>query len=56
MGFMCHDSWLAGEIHLSFSSFNGRIFTFVSSGISGIVLVGVFLYFLLRQMKELKAK
>lgn len=47
--------WLVKYI-LSFSSFHGRMFRFISSGISGIVLLGVFLYFLLRQLKELKCK
>lgn len=45
--------WLVKYI-LNFSSFSGRIFTFISSGISGLVLVAVFFYFLLRQMKELR--
>lgn len=47
--------WLMKYI-LSFSSLDGRLFRFVSSGISGIVLVGVFLYFLLRRLKELRGK
>lgn len=45
--------WLMKYI-LSFSSFHGRMFRFISSGISGVVLLGVFLYFLLRQLKELR--
>ena len=45
--------WLVKYI-LSFSSFHGRMFRFISSGISGVVLLGVFLYFLLRQLKTFK--
>ncbi|MCI9566105.1 MAG: polysaccharide biosynthesis protein [Eubacterium sp.] len=45
--------WLVKYI-LSFSSFHGTVFRFISSGVSGLVLVGVFLYFLLRRMKELR--
>lgn len=45
--------WLVKYI-LSFSSFHGRMFRFISSGISGVVLLGVFLYFLLRRLKELR--
>lgn len=45
--------WLMKYI-LSFSSFHGRMFRFISSGISGVVLLGVFLYFLLRQLKTFK--
>lgn len=46
--------WLVKYI-LSFAAIQGRLFSFISSGISGIVLIGVFLYFLLRRLKELKA-
>lgn len=45
--------WLMKYI-LSFSSFHGKLFQFISSGISGIVLVGVFLYFLMRRLRELR--
>ncbi len=50
-------SILAGRLIkyiLNFSSFNGKLFEFVSSGISAGVLVGVFLYFLIRRLRELR--
>ena len=45
--------WLVKYI-FSFSSFHGTFFRYVSSGVSGLVLTGVFLYFLLRQLKSIK--
>lgn len=45
--------WLVKYI-FSFSSLHSTVFRYVSSGISGLVLAGVFLYFLLRQIKSIR--